>query len=345
MMTSPNFVFLVAYLLFGKLAETNHLVLSTTAHQDIGFISANVGDNVTLSCLFTRDDDELYWYKQTLGQKPQLICFVKRLDASVRTDSYCNNVRKNPRVSLQTDAGLNHLNISDVQLSDSATYFCVSFRSVWSEFKEVITVSVEGSRWNLHPLVHQSESQRLQPGDSVTLNCTVHTGACAGEEHSVYWLKNSQEPHHGTIYTKGDRSDQCERKPNTQTHTCVYKLPMNSVNLSHAGTYYCAVATCGHILFGNGTNLDFNDQSSMYIMAGALTFTTLLSILLAFLLYKRDKCSESCAQLSARATTNEEGNRDGDNVHYAALSVHLPNRSRRQMDNANNECVYSSVRH
>nr|XP_043876532.1 uncharacterized protein LOC122766020 [Solea senegalensis] len=178
----------------------------------------------------------------------------------------------------------------------------------------------------------------------------VHTGACAGGEHSVYWLKNAQEPHHGTIYTKGNRSDQCERKPNTQTHTCVYKLPMNSVNLSHAGTYYCAVAACGHILFGNGTKLDFKvspfaDQSSMYIMAGALTFTTLLSILLAFLLYKRDKCSESCAQLSARSTSNEEGNRDGDNVHYAAINVHLPNRSRRQMDNANNECMYSSVRH
>ncbi|XP_058481416.1 uncharacterized protein LOC131456792 [Solea solea] len=345
MMTSPNFVFLVAYLLFRKLAEMNHLVLSTTAHQDIGFISANVGDNVTLSCLFTVDDFKLYWYKQTLGQKPQLICAVQTSGASGQTHSFYNDFRQNPRFSLQTDAGLNHLNISDVQLSDSATYFCVSGHSRWLEFIEVITVSVEGSRWNLHPLVHQSESQRLQPGDSVTLNCTVDTGACAGEEHSVYWLKNSQEPHHGTIYTKGDRSDQCERKPNTQTHTCVYKLPMNSVNLSHAGTYYCAVAACGHILFGNGTKLDFNDQSSMYIMAGALTFTTLLSILLAFLLYKRDKCSESCAQLSARSTSNEEGNRDGDNVHYAALSVHLPNRSRRQMDNANNECMYSSVQH
>ncbi|XP_058479813.1 uncharacterized protein LOC131455946 [Solea solea] len=344
MMTPPNFLFFLAYLLLGKMAETNHLVLSTTAHQDIRFISANVGDNVTLSCLFTRDDYKLYWYKQTLGQKPQLICVI---ELSQRTHLFYNEFEKNPHLSLQTDAGLNHLNISDVQLSDSATYSCVVSQSRWLKFKEVITVSVEGSRWNLHPLVHQSESQRLQPGDSVTLNCTVDTGACAGEEHSVYWLKNSQEPHHGTIYTKGDRSDQCERKPNTQTHTCVYKLPMNSVNLSHAGTYYCAVATCGHILFGNGTKLDFNDQSSMYIMAGALTFTTLLSILLAFLLYKRDKCSEpeSCAQLSARSTSNEEGNRDGDNVHYAALSVHLPNRSRRQMDNAKNECVYSSVRH
>nr|XP_043877227.1 uncharacterized protein LOC122766441 isoform X3 [Solea senegalensis] len=312
MMTSPNFVFLVAYLLFGKLAETNPLVLSTTAHQDIGFISANVGDNVTLSCLFTEYDYDQYWYKQTLGQKPQLICVVQTSGASGQTHTFYNDFGQNPRVSLQTDAGLNHLNISDVQLSDSANYFCVGGPSVWYEFKEVITVSVEGSRWNLHPLVHQSESQRLQPGDSVTLNCTVHTGACAGGEHSVYWLKNAQEPHHGTIYSKGNRSDQCERKPNTQTHICVYKLPMNSVNLSHAGTYYCAVAACGHILFGNGTKLDFK---------------------------------ESCAQLSARSTSNEEGNRDGDNVHYAALSVHLPNRSRRQMDNANNECVYSSVRH
>ncbi|XP_058481527.1 uncharacterized protein LOC131456877 [Solea solea] len=337
MMTSPNFVFLVAYLLFGKLAEMNPLVLSTTAHQDIGFISAHVGDNVTLSCLFTRDDYDQYWYKQTLGQKPKLICVVKTSGASDRTHSFYNDFRHNPRFSLQTDAGLNHLNISDVQLSDSTTYFCVSVRSVWFEFQEVITVSVEGSRWNLHPLVHQSESQRLQPGDSVTLNCTVHTGACAGEEHSVYWLKNSQEPHHGTIYTKGDRSDQCERKPNTQTHTCVYKLPMNSVNLSHAGTYYCAVAACGHILFGNGTKLDFNDEVNHRLLVYSAV-STLLSVLLAFsicIINKRNNSSsaDSHAMLSQSSKTHAKTHQNEDALRRLV----------READDTWTVCVYSGV--
>ncbi len=89
----------------------------------------------------------------------------------------------------------------------------------------------------------------------MTLNCTVHTGTCDGE-HSVYWFRDSEGSHPGLIYTHGDRNDQCERKPNTQTHTCVYNLPMKSLNLSHAGTYYCAVASCGHILFGSEKKLD-----------------------------------------------------------------------------------------
>ncbi|KAF3836868.1 hypothetical protein F7725_004332 [Dissostichus mawsoni] len=46
----------------------------------------------------------------------------------------------------------------------------------------------------------------------------------------------------------------------THKHTCVYNLPMENLNPSHAGTYFCAVASCGHILFGNGTKLDFEGK-------------------------------------------------------------------------------------
>ncbi len=72
--------------------------------------------------------------------------------------------------------------------------------------------------------------------------------------------KTLRDPHCGFVYTHGDSNDQCERKPNTQTNTCIYNLPMKNLNLSHAGTYYCAVASCGHIVFGNGTQLDFKSK-------------------------------------------------------------------------------------
>uniref|UniRef100_A0A4W6DHT9 Ig-like domain-containing protein n=1 Tax=Lates calcarifer TaxID=8187 RepID=A0A4W6DHT9_LATCA len=338
MMTSPKFFFCLTCLFLGKLALMSNFIQSTTVRQDTAFISANVGDNLTLRCFYDSDAAKYYWYKQTLGQKLQPISNTYKFDKS---GNFHDEFKDNPRFTLETNAGMNHLKISDVQPSDSATYYCARGYSFMFEFAEGTIVSVK-----------ESESETIQPGGSVTLNCTVHTETCDGE-HSVYWFKSSEESHPGLIYTHGDRNDQCERKPNTQTHTCIYNLSLKNLNLSHAGTYYCAVASCGHILFGNGTKVDIEDEVDslilVYFLSGGVTFTTILSVLLAFSIYKINKrnnckCSESHARSSSPSTTAADGSQDADHLHYAALSVNLPNRSRRQRNNTNNDCVYSSVK-
>ncbi|XP_073330788.1 uncharacterized protein [Pagrus major] len=348
-MTSLRLVFFHLTCLFlGITAQMTDL--SLTVRQERRFVSANIGDQICLQCFSEGDDLAwLYWYKQPLGQKPQLISTFYRFD---QNGTFYNEFKNNPRFTLDAGNGRNHLTIFDLSISDSATYYCAwSYTFVFS-FTEGTTVSVKGSGLNVPAWVHQSASEIIQPGGSVTLNCTVHTGTCDGE-HSVYWFKHSQESHPGLIYTHGGRNDQCERKDNTQTHTCVYNLPMKSLNLSHAGTYYCAVASCGHILFGDGTKLDFEDKVDspvlVYLLSGALTFTTILVVLLALSVFKMKKknsyqSTESPARLSAPSTTNAEGHGDADNLHYAALSVKLPDRSRRQRNNTNSECVYSSVK-
>uniref|UniRef100_A0A4W6DH27 Ig-like domain-containing protein n=1 Tax=Lates calcarifer TaxID=8187 RepID=A0A4W6DH27_LATCA len=325
MMTSPKFFFCLTCLFLGKLGE-----LYTA------FISANVGDNLTLRCFYDSDAAKYYWYKQTLGQKLQPISNTYKFDKS---GNFHDEFKDNPRFTLETNAGMNHLKISDVQPSDSATYYCARGYSFMFEFAEGTIVSVK-----------ESESETIQPGGSVTLNCTVHTETCDGE-HSVYWFKSSEESHPGLIYTHGDRNDQCERKPNTQTHTCIYNLSLKNLNLSHAGTYYCAVASCGHILFGNGTKVDIEDEVDslilVYFLSGGVTFTTILSVLLAFSIYKinkRNNCKCSGIQYFFMSGSSYSGSQDADHLHYAALSVNLPNRSRRQRNNTNNDCVYSSVK-
>ncbi|XP_073331119.1 uncharacterized protein [Pagrus major] len=345
-MTSLRLVFFHLTCLFLRItAQTTALKSSSSVHPDGGFLSVKTGDSLTLPCFYKAGVvARLYWYKQPLGQKPQLIATFYRFD---KNGTFHGEFKNNPRFTLDTRDGKNHLKISDLCISDSAAYNCMSSFSSALEISESITISVTGSAW-----IHQSAPEIIQPGGSVTLNCTVHTGTCDGE-HSVYWFKHSQESHPGLIYTHGGRNDQCERKDNTQTHTCVYNLPMKSLNLSHAGTYYCAVASCGHILFGDGTKLDFEDKVDspvlVYFLSGALTFTTILVVLLALSVFKMKKkniyqSTESPARLSAPSTTNAEGHGDADNLHYAALSVKLPNRSRRQRNNTNNECVYSSVK-
>ncbi|XP_071334044.1 uncharacterized protein [Trachinotus anak] len=325
-------------------ARATNQKFSSSVHQKRSFVSANVGEKLILECFFKNNDvTRVYWYKQSLGQKPRLVSTHYQFN---KNGSFHDEFENNPRFTLDSGNGKNHLKIIDLHMSDSATYYCAGKLSVNIQFGEGATVSVKGSGLN----IHQPESETIQPGGSVTLSCTVHTGTCDGG-HSVYWFRDSEESHPGLIYTHRDRNDTCERKPETQTHTCVYNLPVQSLNRSHAGTYYCAVASCGYILFGNGTKLDSQDEVDslllVYVLSGALAFTTILVVLLSFLIYKMTKTSsfqsESRARFPPLSRGDAEVYQDAD-IHYAALNVNLPSRSSRQRDTTKTECVYSSVR-
>uniref|UniRef100_A0A3B3CH92 Ig-like domain-containing protein n=1 Tax=Oryzias melastigma TaxID=30732 RepID=A0A3B3CH92_ORYME len=192
------------------------------------------------------------WYKHILGQKPNPICLSSRYKTEV---FFYSNYKNNPRFILKSSYHSYNLTISNLKLSDSATYFCIAGYQTYMNFSAVLTVDVKDSGLTIQTSVDQSSSENIHAGDSVTLNCTVHTGSCDGE-HRVYWFKDSEDSHPGLIYTDGGRNDHCERQKNTQTNSCVYELPMKNITESHAGIYYCAVVSCGHILFGNGTKLD-----------------------------------------------------------------------------------------
>ncbi|XP_047451151.1 immunoglobulin kappa light chain-like isoform X2 [Mugil cephalus] len=344
-MTSPTFVFyLTCMFLWGKAQETQRSFL----RQESRFKSVNVGDSVILQCFYGRASTWFYWYKQTLGQNPKLISsFYIRRESMTFYDEYENN----PRFTLEAGIDKNHLSITDLRISDSATYYCAHRASTTVEFAEGVTVSVKGSGLNVNTSLHQSSSEIVQLGDSVTLNCTVHTGTCDGE-HRVYWFKDSEESHPGLIYTHGGRNDQCERKINTKTRTCVYNLPMENLNLSHNGIYDCAVASCGHILFRNGTKLELKNEGVSLVLvcclSGALAFTTILTLSLAALLYtherKGQQVTESHERFSASYPMNSESFQAEENLHYAALRVKKANRSRSRRDDTETICIYSGVR-
>uniref|UniRef100_A0A667ZB75 Ig-like domain-containing protein n=1 Tax=Myripristis murdjan TaxID=586833 RepID=A0A667ZB75_9TELE len=303
------------------------LKLSLSLRQDSGFLSANVGDNVTLKCFYEGDDEAMFfWYKQTLGQKPLLMCNFYKFN---KNGVFHSKFKNDTRFKLEIETNWNQLKISDLRHSDSATYFCVSSHSYNLEFGDGVTLSVKGSGLNIQAVVHQSETQTIQPGDSVTLNCTVHTGTCDGE-HSVYWFRSSGHSQPRAIYTHGVTDDHCERKPMTHTQTCVYNLPMKSLDLSDAGTYYCAVLSCGEILFGNGTKIDIENGVTsppvlVYFLSAALTFTITLVVILVVIVI--------CCFISSCQ------GQDVDNLHYAALSVNKAHRSRRQRDNTDPNCT------
>uniref|UniRef100_A0A3B3CHR2 Ig-like domain-containing protein n=1 Tax=Oryzias melastigma TaxID=30732 RepID=A0A3B3CHR2_ORYME len=328
-MTPLVFAGCVTCLLLGTVASSWAQKPSASIH----FKSVPVGQDLTLKCSHQGTLGVFFfWYKQPLGQKPQLVSIFFDYKKNA---SFADAFKNDPRFELETNKGINHLKISNVKMSDSATYYCISLHAYALTFLEGYSLLVKNSSSYIQTSVDQSSSENIHPGDSVTLNCTVHTGSCDGE-HRVYWFKDSEDSHPGLIYTDGGRNDQCERK-NTKTHTCNYDLTMKNLTESHAGIYYCAVASCGNILFGNGTKLELTSQPKsllVFFLTGSLTF---MSVLVVFLVYKIKK--QNCFQSKG----TEAENKDTEGLHYAAINIKRSNRSRRQKNDLNTDCVYASV--
>ena len=97
----------------------------------------------------------------------------------------------------------------------------------------------------------------------MTLQCLVLSNPenkkCPGD-HSVFWFRaGSAESHPNLIYALGNR-DYCEKSSEAGSlQKCFYSFSKN-VGPSDAGTYYCAVASCGEIIFGNGAKLNIEGK-------------------------------------------------------------------------------------
>ncbi|CAB1351596.1 unnamed protein product [Coregonus sp. 'balchen'] len=85
------------------------------------------------------------------------------------------------------------LTIEDARPSDMGMYYCAT-----RDYDAMIFGKGADSR-NQH-LTQQPVSESVQTGDSVTLNCTIHTETCVGE-HSVYWFRHGSGESHPESFT------------------------------------------------------------------------------------------------------------------------------------------------
>ncbi|KAI4878216.1 hypothetical protein NFI96_012661, partial [Prochilodus magdalenae] len=250
---------------------------------------AEVGDSVHLSCMSsTIVKTTTVWIQQKFGEKPVEMTSSYQNQPAL----FYNDFEKSGRFKTQTATGSFNLTISNVEPSDAAIYYCAGIFLSEITFGEGTVLVVKGAQLAKHKVHQQPLLDATQPGDSVTLQCTVLTESCSGE-HRVYWFRHgSGEPHPRVIHTHGNRSDQCESRSETDssTQSCVYKLPKRNLSLSDAGTYYCAVAACGQVLFGNGTKLDPKDRTfwspAVVTLATSNIICLCVTVVLAGLLYK-----------------------------------------------------------
>ncbi|XP_041841419.1 M1-specific T cell receptor alpha chain-like [Melanotaenia boesemani] len=313
-----------------------------TAYGDV--IYASAGENVTLPCFYASSAKHLSWYKQLAGEQPQIISSIYKGSANV----FYNNFKEG-RFSIHPGEDFYHLNISDVQDSDSALYFCGHTSITVTKFNKGTFLMLKES--SLRSFLQQPESESVQPGGSVSLNCTILTGT-SDQEHNVYWFKRDSETSHlGTMFIQTNSSRRCVRssESGSPAHSCVYSLSKRDVKWSDAGTYHCAVASCGQILFGRGTKLHVGEENCdtvlvQYVVA-ALAASLMLNIIVLFILCKKARRQNLHPEgpYELECTTDSQ-NEAMDAVQYVALDFKLRNKRSSRQRSSEDETVYSGVR-
>ncbi|XP_071334037.1 uncharacterized protein [Trachinotus anak] len=315
--------------------------------QDSGVIRAKVGDTVTLQC--TCQDDAvtfLSWYQQSLGGKPQIISTrMKHKDEADIYPAYKGRFQ----VSTRNQEGNNHLTITDLRLNDSATYFCgiLEFNAI--EFGEGAFLHVKTSLSNIQAVVHQTTGlEPLRPGDPLNLSCTVHAESlCAGEQ-SLYWFRLGAPRASVMDPSAGQCTSSSHEKPDVKN--CTADLELNSFD---AGMYYCVLASCGEIVFGNGTRVEIVDGFTKvhtflpYFLSVALAVSIIVLLVLAPIVYKLKKklcsvCKGTVSHLTCSAAPGT-ASQDADILHYAALNLKRKS-ERHHQENVENACVYARVK-
>ncbi|XP_034036844.1 uncharacterized protein LOC117519691 [Thalassophryne amazonica] len=232
------------------LLRTVSLIQTPESPQQISWTVAEVGGSVNLSCPFDVHANRLFaWYKQSPGFMIQTVIL-----GSYGTTTFLEQF-DNSRFAFTKGDGHNVLHINNIQKEDEASYLCLSLTAARQTFVNGTFLAVNDSRMKSFSVKQNPETELVHLGASVNLQCSLFSKnkgkriPCPGEP-TVHWFRAaSGEPHPGYIYSDGHTSAECEER------SCIYSLSKTIQNPSDSGTYYCAVVTCGKILFGQGTTI------------------------------------------------------------------------------------------
>uniref|UniRef100_A0A3Q1GEY7 Ig-like domain-containing protein n=1 Tax=Acanthochromis polyacanthus TaxID=80966 RepID=A0A3Q1GEY7_9TELE len=257
--------------------------------QQISLIVAELGDDLTLTCSVTGEQPRLlYWYKLSFGNMFQRVA-VGYMDYPALEDPFDSS-----RFSVTKAGDVFSLTIRNISKEDEATYLCQGGSSYTMAYFNGTLLAVNDPK-HQQKFVHvkQSPDEELVPlGNSVTLRCSLlyknkeNTSRCPGE-HRVHWFRAGSESDPGIIYTDSTCSDKPEER------SCIYSLSKTIREDSDVGTYYCAVATCGQILFGQGTKVE-TKQHLLVIVIGTLLACSLLVNCALFFTRKPKQACEHC---------------------------------------------------
>ncbi|XP_041635863.1 uncharacterized protein LOC121504856 [Cheilinus undulatus] len=314
--------------------------------QDSGLKTAILGQTVTLNCSYDYESVSfLSWYHQRLGGKPAIVSTqMKHKPKASIFPAY------EERFQVFAQEGKNNLIIRGVGMNDSGTYYCGVLEFNTIEFGQGVFLHVRSSSSNTQGAIRQPVLEQVWTGDSVNLSCKINVAPCAGGQ-SFYWVRHGSAQPVVVFHSPGQCGD-----PGKE---CTSNLALKAVSSSDAGTYYCALDSCGEIVFGKGTRVElaggFPKVSSMlmYCLSVTLAISIIILLVLAVITYKMKKnlCSICrgtvlyfAGSASLDAMVDDIHSEDADVLHYAALSLNKPSKQHHKGERAETDCVYSRVR-
>ncbi|XP_074530659.1 uncharacterized protein LOC141793716 [Halichoeres trimaculatus] len=266
--------------------------------------SVQLGEPAILTCVSPDMlSGRLFWYKQRAGETLTLIVRLQThinpvFGAEFSPSRYDVNIIKTMSnltilKTIEEDEGMYHCGVSDwIEVDWSGTYLSLTGNSQRTS--------------NLTVVQQPSVIESVRPGALVSLQCSVlsdsESKTCPGG-HSVFWLRaRSDKSYPDIIYTDQNRRDECDKRSDAQK-SCVYHFSKN-VSSSDAGTYYCAVAACGRILFGDGSKVQIEQTASPELTGLVITMVCLvISVIVnVFTCFQkpRDECKGDKAPVDLR---------------------------------------------
>ncbi|XP_060903525.1 uncharacterized protein LOC132981599 [Labrus mixtus] len=324
-----------------------------TIYENFETKTVGVGDDVTLTCPrnASLSSTQLFWLRLISGDLPEVLGGTNAIDSDL--------VEETPGFTAKKEPGTFVVIINGVKLGDTGLYFCVKRESIKMTVLKGTFLQIKGPEPSITAVVQDISKNPVHPGDLMTLQCSVlsesENNTCPGK-HRVFWFRvGSDENHPSVIYTHGNRPGGCEESPEAHSpQKCVYSFS-KTINSSDSGTYFCAVAACGEILFGKGTKIDFKGANNwtaviaLFLLSAALAISL---IIIAFMIHiiKTKSCDSSKAAEDLQTHPAADRRRQQsaeDSLVYSAPTFskrRTDKREKRKVKAATEETIYTGVR-
>uniref|UniRef100_A0A3B4EB43 Ig-like domain-containing protein n=2 Tax=Pygocentrus nattereri TaxID=42514 RepID=A0A3B4EB43_PYGNA len=300
-------------------------------------ISAEPGEAVNLTCTFVDDSkkDVRMWYKQRLEHAPLEVGSKFEDKPAVIPGKFDKSRFKLNRIA----SGIS-LSIERVTKEDEGMYFCGETGKKTLDFSTATFLAVTGQ--SDISVLQTSVRGSVSPGELVTLQCTVISEIRAADLRVLWFRAAAGQSFPEIIYThQNSSSRQCEIS--SSTSCSLYEFSKNILDQHHTGTYYCAVAACGKIIFGNGTSVELKDPVVPVMLTLAVFSAVCVAVICTqtILIHKLRK-SEHCAERVQQGAVSEWTTRqDSDSEEFDFTALRFSEKMKRR---ALKEKVFTRVR-